>query len=35
MDKLKDLKFSLGSWNKVSLFLIFKKLRTTNNSWFN
>lgn len=27
MDKLKDLKFSLGSWNKVSLFLIFKKIK--------
>lgn len=27
MDKLKDLKFPLGSWNKVSLFLIFKKIK--------
>lgn len=39
MDKLKDLNFffSLGSWNKVSLCLIFKKIKEEEqkNSWFN
>lgn len=39
MDKLKDLRFffSLGSQNKVSLFLIFKKIKEEEqkNSWFN